>query len=431
MNPRRGWIQEFWRIILLLSVAVAAGALVDQVVPFLLLALLAYTLRNLYNLQRLADWLGERDVNAVPNHFGIWGDIYSRIALVSARQAQREKRLNELVNEYSASTAALPDATVALDANGRIRWFNDAASRLLGLKTAKDIGQPLINLFRNPQTIEFIRSADYSRTVQTAAPGNADSRLEMRLAPYGDGQVLLLAQDITERVRLERVRRDFVANVSHELRTPLTVLSGFVENLQAMPDLDDPRLQRPLEIMAQQSARMRRIVEDLLLLARLESESTRNAPVPVDVGELLHQVADECQALRTEVAEIRCEVLSSRRVLGDATQLRSAITNLAVNAVNHTPASGRVTLRWSDRGVESVLEVSDTGEGIAAEHLPRLTERFYRVDAGRSRERGGTGLGLAIVKHVLKRHDARLAIHSRLGEGSHFTCVFPASRLAD
>jgi two-component system phosphate regulon sensor histidine kinase PhoR len=253
----------------------------------------------------------------------------------------------------------------------------------------------------------------------------------MRLAPYGEGQTLLLAQDITARLHQERVRKDFVANVSHELRTPLTVLSGFIENLQNDEKLADQRWARPLDLMAQQATRMRQIVEDLLLLARLESDSTPGRQDSVDIGRMLRLVADDCRELRAEVPAIDCEIQSQRCVLGDESQLRSAVTNLAVNAVNHTPADGTVTLAWSDDGVESTLEVKDTGEGIAPEHIPRLTERFYRVDAGRSRERGGTGLGLAIVKHVLNRHDVRLEIRSRLGQGSRFICRFPASRLAD
>jgi len=428
LKLRSGWTQEFWPLLLLILAALTAGALLEQTLLFLLLALFGYTLRGLFNLKRLADWLGDPQSEQIPVNTGLWGDIYSRIARVSKRQAQREKRLTALLTEYSASTSALPDATVALDVDGRIRWFNEAASRLLGLKPAKDIGQPLLNLFRNPELAAFLKAADYSMVLQTGAPGQSERHLEIRLVPYGEGQTLLLAQDVTERSRQERVRRDFVANVSHELRTPLTVLSGFIENLQN-DDLKEPRLVRPLELMGQQTERMRQIVEDLLLLARLESESAAHARQAVDVGEMLELVAEECRALRPEVPEIAYEVRSTRRILGDEKQLRSAVTNLVVNAVNHTPSEGRVTMVWEDRGTASVLEVIDTGEGIAPEHIPRLTERFYRVDTGRSRERGGTGLGLAIVKHILKRHDARLEIQSHLGKGSRFSCHFAASRL--
>jgi len=412
-------------------VAWAAGSFVDQVYLFLLLALLAYSFRNLYNLRRLANWLGNPKLADIPIHFGLWGDIYSKVARVSLRQAQREKRLAELVNEYTASTSALPDGAVALDASGRIRWFNDAAIRLLGLQPAKDIGQPLLNLCRNPEMVSFVKDPDYARVLQISAPGDSERQLEMRLAPYGDDQTLLLAQDITERLRHERMRKDFVANVSHELRTPLTVIGGFIENLQMDENLQNDSLRRPLELMAQQTSRMGRIVEDLLLLARLESDSNRNQNDRVDIGELIRNVADECQALAEDVPRTDCEVTSKRRVLGDEKQLRSVVTNLVVNAINHTSAGQRVDLSWYDQGAQSLLEVRDNGIGIAPEHIPRLTERFYRVDAGRSRDRGGTGLGLAIVKHILHHHDAKLEVQSRPQEGSRFVCRFSSSRLVD
>ena len=431
MNPKSGWAQEFWRIVVLMTLAWAAGSIVDQVYLFLLLALLAYSLRNLYNLKRLSNWLGNPQFSDIPVHFGLWGDIYSTIARVSLRQSEREKRLTALLNEYTASTSALPDAAVALDSRGRIRWFNDAASRLLGLQPAKDVGQPLLNLFRSPEMADFLKRADYAHTLEVSAPGKVDRKLEVRLTPYGDEQTLLLAQDITERLRHERMRKDFVANVSHELRTPLTVIGGFIENLQIAESQGNERLKRPLELMAQQTARMRQIVEDLLLLARLESDSARNANEKVDMARLLEAVELECQTLGADVPEIEVESSSARRVIGDEKQLRSVVTNLVVNAVNHTSAEGTVRVNWRDQDEQSLLEVIDNGEGIAAEHIPRLTERFYRVDAGRSRERGGTGLGLAIVKHILQNHDARLEIQSRLGEGSRFVCRFSSSQLVD
>ena len=429
MNPRPGWIQEFWRLVALMLLAWAAGTVLNQVYLFLALALLAYSLRSLYNLRRLANWAADPKFADIPVHFGLWGDIYSKIARVALRQAQREKRLTALVNEYTASTSALPDAAVALDASGRIRWFNDAASRLLGLQPAKDVGQPFLNLFRNPEMADFIKRGDYSQMLQTSSPGNSDRKLEVRLAPYGNGQTLLLAQDITERLQHERMRKDFVANVSHELRTPLTVVSGFIENLQMDQGLHNERLARPLDLMAQQTARMSRIVEDLLLLARLESDTNRSHSAEVDIASLIRSAVEEYGSIGEDMPDIQCEITSVRRVQGDEKQLRSVVTNLLVNAINHTTGERRVQLSWRDEGAQSLFEVRDDGEGIAPEHIPRLTERFYRVDAGRSRDRGGTGLGLAIVKHILQHHDGKLEIKSRLGEGSRFICRFSPTRL--
>lgn len=429
MSGRPGWIQEAWRVALIIAIALAIGLALDQVEWCLLLALLAYTIRNVYNLHRLADWVVDTEATDAPIHFGLWGDIYSRIARVSRRQAQRERRLTTLLTEYKSSTSALPDAAVALDNEGRIRWFNESASRLLRLQTAKDIGQPLLNLLRAPDFVEFLKTSKPGASLQMPAPGDSTRQLEIRITAYGEDQRLLLAQDITERLQQERMRKDFVANVSHELRTPLTVISGFIENLQASPGTAEPRLRRPLELMEQQAARMRQIVEDLLLLARLESESAPSVFEVVVVGDMLSSIAEDCAGLREDVPAIGCEIETDCHLRGDEKQLRSAVMNLVVNAVNHTPADGSVTIRWKVSDGEGFLSVEDTGEGIAAEHLPRLTERFYRVDAGRSRERGGTGLGLAIVKHILSRHDASLEVDSKPGRGSTFTCVFKGARL--
>lgn len=429
MNAKLGWAQEVWRIGLLTLFAGLLGVVFDAVALFLVLALTAYILYNLYNLHRLMLWLGDPETQAIPIHSGPWGQIYARVAGISRRHTKREKRLSKLVNEYAASTAALPDAAVAIDSNGGILWFNEAASRLLGLQTAKDIGQPLLNLVRAPEMVGFLASQTTGQMLQMTAPGNSSRQLDIRVVPYGDGQRLILAQDITERLQHERMRKDFVANVSHELRTPLTVVSGFIENLRNGQADDLASFNRPLELMEQQTARMRQIVEDLLLLARLESASATNATDEVRVSEVLASVVEECASLRADGPVVKVEIKSSCRLRGDANQLRSAVSNLLVNAIKHTPAGGNVILRWENQAGQGVLRVIDDGEGIEKTHLPRLTERFYRVDAGRSREQGGTGLGLAIVKHILNNHEARLQIKSEKGLGSEFACVFPASRL--
>lgn len=425
-----GWVDELWRFVGLSVLALLFGVLIGQVQPVLILVLVGYVLRNLFNMQRLANWVSDPRGDGVPISFGMWGDIYARILRNSERQALRERRLVERLANFQDSAAALPDAVVALGTEGEIRWFNDAASRLLRLQPAKDIGQPLVNLFRNPELVRFLVECDFDRTLETNAPGDYSRQLALRLTPYGEGQLLVLAQDITERIRVERVRRDFVANVSHELRTPLTVIIGFLENLadgQGVPEV----WARPLELMTQQAARMKQIVEDLLLLARVESAEEVEAGHPVDVAQMANMIVAETRSLRPDVPRIEFVAESSRGLFGDGKQLRSAFGNLVVNAVNYTPAKGAVKVRWYERGDQVCFEVADTGEGIAAEHIPRLTERFYRVDAGRSRQRGGTGLGLAIVKHVLQSHGAHLEIESVPGRGSLFRCVFPASRVAD
>lgn len=427
---RSSWVEEFWRLVFVAALGGLTGLLTGHFFGMLSLALLLYVARNLYNLQRLLDWVAAPDNHDIPIHFGIWGDIYARIQRMRNTAQQREARLAGLLAQFQASASALPDGAVALGPDGTIRWFNAAAEQLLGLRSPQDIGQRLINLYRSPDLAGYLSNRDFSRSLEISARGDRSKKLAIRVTPYGDGQMLLLAQDVTERYRSEQIRKDFVANVSHELRTPLTVISGFVENMQFGEDEIPARWQKPLQLMATQAERMRHIVEDLLLLARLEGASQDTKRETVDVAALAKIIASEARSLAGEDFDIELDIDSGRLLAGDPSQLRSAFTNLVVNAVHHTPKGGHIHLRWRDDGDSACFEVQDDGEGIAAEHLPRLTERFYRVDAGRSRDSGGTGLGLAIVKHVLQRHGARLEIHSTVGEGSRFCCCFPAERLS-
>ncbi|MEJ2459511.1 MAG: phosphate regulon sensor histidine kinase PhoR [Novosphingobium sp.] len=377
------------------------------------------------------NWLADPEAREIPTHFGIWGGVYARIQRMRKVAHQREQRLTDLLGQFQASASALPDAAVALGSAGEIRWFNDAAQQLLGLRAPQDIGQRLVNLFRSPDLANYLSLGDFNKTLETTARGDRSRKLAVRVNTYGDGQLLLVAQDVTERYLSEQIRKDFVANVSHELRTPLTVISGFVENMlfdeASVPD----RWRQPLQLIASQAERMRHIVEDLLLLARLEGASKDTKRETVDVVSLAGTIATEARTLSEGNVEISLKLDSQRCIEGDPAQLRSAFSNLVVNAIHHTPQGGHISLIWRDEGTDSCFEVEDDGEGIAAEHLPRLTERFYRVDAGRSRERGGTGLGLAIVKHILQRHGARLEIHSSVGAGSRFCCRFSTDRLID
>jgi two-component system phosphate regulon sensor histidine kinase PhoR len=364
----------------------------------------------------------------------VWGDLYYRVLKLQANSLSRKRRLRTWLSQFRASAEALPDGAVALGEYWEIRWFNTAAARLLDLHPGKDIGTPIVNLFRNPALARYLEHGDFAAPLALNVPGQTQIRLSIRIIPYGDGQWLLLAQDVTERHRLERIRTDFVANVSHELRTPLTVLSGYIENLRHGGH-DCARVwERPLQQMEQQTVRMQHIVEDLLLLARLEGpQPVQRSEAFVDVAALARQLCDEADSARPEGhAALHLDIRSDRGLLGDPAQLRGAFTNLVMNAVNYTPEGGDIHIRWYvERSGRPCFEVADTGEGIATEHIPRLTERFYRVDAGRSRQRGGTGLGLAIVKHALQNHQAELDIESRVGEGSVFRCRFPTSRLAE
>jgi two-component system phosphate regulon sensor histidine kinase PhoR len=426
------WSNEFWRLVGVLFFCLVLGLLTGHVRDFLLLGLATGVGWYLYNLYRLQKWLESPKRDNVPPEEGVWGDLYYRVLKLRANSLSRKRRLRELLSQFRASAEALPDGAIALGENWEIRWFNEAAKNLFDLHS-KDIGNPIVNLFRNPAFSRYLDEEDFSQALLINVPGGPETRLSIRVIPYGSGQWLLLAQDVTERHRLERVRTDFVANVSHELRTPLTVLSGYIENMQHDPSHCAGQWAQPLDRMSQQTTRMRNIVEDLLLLARLEANQPgQRQEDNVDVVGMARQIADEADSAKPEGhAQIRLDIRSEDGLLGDPAQLRGAFTNLVMNAVNYTPPDGEVLISWYvDLAGRPCFEVRDTGDGISPEHIPRLTERFYRVDAGRSRQAGGTGLGLAIVKHALQNHQAELVIESRLGEGSVFRCRFPAGRLA-
>jgi len=423
------WSREVWRLILVVITCGIVGLSLGR--PFLVigLGLTGLVIWHLRWLRRVQRWLDNPD-QPPPTEYGVWGDIYAKVRRLQNAQRGRERKLLDDLREFQVSAAAMPDALVRLGPNWEIRWMNGAASRLLGLSPRDDPGQPFVNLYRDPGLAAYLRAGNYDQPLELNARGRSDKKLSIRVIPYADQQHLLVAQDVTSRHRLERVRTDFVANVSHELRTPLTVIGGFVENLQHEESDCARRWARPLKLMAQQTQRMQRIVEDLLLLARLEGGGANREDQGVPVAKMSAELRDVAASARSEHPRIGLEVDASLGLRGDEQQLRSAFQNLVINAVNYTPPDGSVVIRWlAEEGGGARFEVEDTGEGIAPEHIPRLTERFYRVDTGRSREKGGTGLGLAIVKHVIQHHDGQLGIESQLGKGSRFVCRFPASRV--
>ena len=391
-------------------------------------SLVAYLIYHLRQLSKFSNWLSDPTRPALQSD-GVWGDALYRLEKVlRSRQGEQQKVAADLEQMLEA-TRNLPDGVVILDSDNRIIWLNAAAERLLGLSPGRDEGQFVLYLLRNSRFSEWLQNEDFSLSISIESPGAREKTLALQLIPLPRNQKMLVARDITEIARVEAMRRDFVANVSHELRTPITVIVGFLEAFEDMPTPDPEQFRKHIPLMREQSDRIRRLVDDLLTLARLESEPETKDET-VDVASLAQRLANEAETMSQGKHQVELVLQTRARLIGNSQELYSAFANLVSNAVRYTPAGGRITIRWSaSASGEQVFSVQDSGEGFEAQHIPRLTERFYRVDQGRSRSSGGTGLGLAIVKHVLQRHQARLRIESTVGKGSSFSASFPVERV--
>ena len=385
---------------------------------------------HLWHLDQLARWAVAPLDRPVPEGRGTWRIAFSALHRRVRTRTAYQRDLTQTIERFTSAAEAIPDGMAVLDTGNRIRWANARAQIHLGIDLPRDAGQPLINLARQPDFVRYLETADFSDAVVVDSQRAPGVTLSIQVVPFGVDEKLLISRDITRLEAVARMRRDFLANVSPELTTPLTVVSGFVETLQDM-ELEPRQRDRYLQLMREQARSMERLVNDLLTLSSLESEQHPPVETPVDVAALLLELAADARALSGGQHDVRLELGDAATVSGSRDELASALGNLVSNAIRYTPTGGTVTLAWrrEDDGGGS-FSVTDTGIGIAPEHLPRLTERFYRVDRSRSRATGGTGLGLAIVKHVLLRHQAVLGVASVPGEGSTFTVGLPARRIA-
>ncbi|ODT68135.1 MAG: phosphate regulon sensor histidine kinase PhoR [Nitrosomonadales bacterium SCN 54-20] len=424
----------FWgHFATLVLIAVVSGVLMTvfgaaAALTFYVIVLFLLVLRHSHNLKRLDQWLLSEEA-ALPDSSGRWGDVFARLARLTREQKQTHQNLSSALERLRRATSAMPEGVVILDEMDRIEWCNPVAEKHLGINASLDTGQHITHLMRQTQFAEYLASRNYKEPLVIKQPRQHELTLSLQFVPYGDKQKLLLSRDITKLERIQTMRRDFVANVSHELRTPLTVIGGFLETLSDdnQPDPDTRRW--ALELMSEQTRRMQSLVEDLLTLSRLEDTENQVREEHVNIPEMLRTLYEEAKSLSAGHHRITLKLDTTTKLLGNLFDLRSAFINLISNAIRYTPDGGSITLRWVIQGGQGVFSVQDTGIGIEPEHISRLTERFYRVDRGRSRETGGTGLGLAIVKHVLSGHQAKLEITSEPGKGSRFSAVFPATRL--
>lgn len=425
MKPR--WRAEIWLVLAAAAVSLIPGLAIGA--PFLVMAVvlaivLTWHLRQAYKLER---WLRSGDTAThPPPTAGAWRGTYDAARAKLEELSERESQLRAQLDQYRKVARALPDAAVAFNREGKIELINDASEKLLGLRDPEDLGRPVRNLIRAPQFVDYLERGRFDTPLEIASPVDPDMTLSISVVPYGEGdQQLLLARDTSRLNRLERTRQDFIANVSHEMKSPLTVVKGYVENLMDDPAAVD-KWHGPLSQIEQQTDRLCSIVEDLMALSNLEAGPAPKALQPVDVAALIRSAISEAKELGRNTHRFESDIDDGLLILGAYNELYSAVTNILFNAVSYTGEGGTISVVWRQQADGTPrFSVTDTGIGIAPQHISRLTERFYRVDQARSRALGGTGLGLAIVKHVLIRHKARLQVASEPGEGSTFVFVFP------
>ncbi|MEP7243697.1 MAG: phosphate regulon sensor histidine kinase PhoR [Gammaproteobacteria bacterium] len=433
-TPMQGPTQVWWfttvRLLGTVLVGLLGGWMLGNVWAGLAVALAAHLAWQLTNLFRLDWWVRHRSFADPPEFGGVWGEVVTQVVRLHRRKRYHKQRFVKLVRQIQRSTAALPDGVVILNAQREISWFNRTAGRLLNLRGADDHGLRIDNLVRQPQFARYLDGGDYANAVVLQPDVGIDSYLSLQLVPYGEGQHLLLVRDVSRQMRLENMRKDFVANASHELRSPLSVIAGYLETLNHDPALHED-LMGPVAEMRRQAERMTSIIQDLLALSKLEESDEFVGGSYIDVPALLAVLRKDVNARPVHPKDVRIKIESDSMLRGDEPEIHSAFSNLVDNAAKYTSAEGSIEMRWWVDTEGAHFAVQDTGMGIPPEHIPRLTERFYRVDAGRSRATGGSGLGLAIVKHVLQRHGGTLEIQSTLGVGSTFSVHFPPNRVID
>ena len=427
MNP------DLLRLGFVVILSGAVGLLAGNFLTGLTLGFLIFLIWQYRRLKNISTFLRNDGEQKPPDTPGIVNELVREIEFLRARHKQREDELTGKLSRFEEAIVALPDAVIVMDAESHVEWANEKASEYLGIRSSRDRGQRLSHIFRQPELLDFLAQEDKDnpqKSLLIASPVNADISLEIRITRYAGSSLLLVAGNVTDIQRANRMRKDFIANASHELRTPITVISGYLEAIDSDAEDLSPEWQPRIRQMREQTRRMQNLIEDLLKLSRLESSHSAKLDIEVDMEELISVIHGEAQTLSGGQGHIfPLETLPGLLVRGDYDSLYSAFSNIIFNAVEYTPPGGIIRIKWYRTETGACMEVADSGEGIPAEHIHRVTERFYRVDKGRSREKGGTGLGLAIAKHVMAQHDAQLNITSEPGKGTTVKCLIPERRL--
>ncbi|MFK3660925.1 phosphate regulon sensor histidine kinase PhoR [Scandinavium sp. NPDC088450] len=427
MLERLSWKRLVFELILCCIPALILGAIFGYLPWFLLVAVTGLLVWHFWNLLRLSWWLWVDRSMTPPPGSGSWEPLLYGLHQMQMRNKKRRRELGSLIKRFRSGAESLPDAVVLTTEEGAMFWCNGLAQQMLNLRWPDDNGQNILNLLRYPEFSRYLKTRDFTKPLNLVL--NTGRHLEIRVMPYTDKQLLLVARDVTQMHQLEGARRNFFANVSHELRTPLTVLQGYLEMMQEQTLEGAPR-EKALHTMREQTQRMEGLVRQLLTLSRIEAAPLAALNERIDVPMMLRVVEREAQTLSQKKHTLHFEIDDSLTVLGSEEQLRSAISNLVYNAVNHTPEGTTIIVRWQRAPHGALFSVEDDGPGIAPEHIPRLTERFYRVDKARSRQTGGSGLGLAIVKHAVNHHESRLDIESQPGKVTRFSFLLPERLIA-
>ena len=420
-----------WSTLISVVMILAGVALIGSLfnIPFIALSLCGFAILvwHYRHMSRLAGYLWRDKKFSPPDGVGPWGVIYDGLYRLQQRNRRRRKDLAKLLKRFRQGAEALPDGALVLRSDHSIIWSNQLAQRLLGLRWPDDAGQRIDNLIRFPEFVVYLAQKEHPDAVVIPSPAIASRMVGFRMMPYDKHQTLLMVRDVTQWSRMEQMRRDFIANVSHELRTPLTVVQGYIEMLDDPQSMPPATWKKAHGMMLEQTRRMDSLISQLITLSRIEASERAELEHDIDVPQLLKVITDEAKALGAEKQmQISLTAEQNLHMRGDPIEMRSAFSNLIFNAVHYTPAQGRIEIQWYRDNHQAVFSVTDNGDGIASEHISRLTERFYRVDRARSRKTGGSGLGLAIVKHALHHHDSELEIKSSLTVGSTFKFAIPA-----
>ena len=427
MSPQKK--SEITSLLVIIASSAFVGSLFNQTFLFVALALFVYIFFMMRNVFKLHNWLLDRKKD-LPDAQGYWGEIFNELHLIEKKQFKQKKLLSVALSRFKKAAEALPDGVIILSQRNEIEWVNPIASSLLGISYPADGGQKINNLIRHPDFQRYLLKENFSKTITIPTPDNVENILTLQIIPFGYKQKMIFCRDITHIHKLEEMRTNFVSNVSHEMRSPLTVLTGYLEMFSDNIPKDEKSFKLGIDNMYQQAMRMQRLVTDLLALSKMETAPIEHTK-RVDVATLLISLKENAEVLAQDKNHsITLEADETLKLRGNIDELHSLFANLINNAVRYTQKNGNINIIWKKQGNEAIFSVTDNGPGIAAQHIPHLTERFYRADIDRSRESGGTGLGLAIVKYAIERHDGRLVISSTLYKGSTFKCYFPEQRIS-